>query len=64
MRGVLETEGKLGDSAHGVKAVALRVIAPFFRKHHEIVLPFTIKGTSSHPLLGLDLSPKHTPHKR
>lgn len=58
MEGVLNTTGSLGDSAHGFRALALHVIAPLYRKNHESVVPFKIRGTSSAPLLSLEM-PRH-----
>jgi hypothetical protein len=58
VRGVLETDGKLADATSGFKALVLKVVTPFMRKNRVTVVPFTIKGTASQPLFGLDLDGK------
>jgi hypothetical protein len=56
LQGVLATAGKLSDGTTGFKSVALRVARPFLpiRRHGKITtVPFTIRGSSSHPVLSL-----------
>jgi hypothetical protein len=58
LQGVLETDGKLSDATSGFKALVLKVITPLMKKNRVTVVPFTIKGTSSHPQFGLNLAAK------
>jgi hypothetical protein len=58
LRGVLETGGKLADATSGFKALVVKAITPFMKKNGITTVPFTIKGTSSHPEFPLDLAAK------
>lgn len=58
-RGVLATQGKLGDGATGLKSVFLTIARPFLGIHHQgktTTLLFAIRGSSSHPVLSLSTS--------
>jgi hypothetical protein len=57
-QGVLETDGKLADATSGFKALVVKAITPLMKKNRITTVPFTIKGTSSHPEFGLDLAAK------
>jgi hypothetical protein len=57
-QGVLETDGKLADATSGFKALVVKAITPFLKKNRVTTVPFTIKGTSSHPQFGLDFAAK------
>jgi hypothetical protein len=42
---------------HGMKALMLKVLEPFFKKKHEgYAMPVKITGTYEHPASGLDLN--------
>ena len=58
LRGVLHTNGKLSDTTSGFKAIVLKGLSPFLKKKSVTVVPFTITGTSAHPVFGLDLDGK------
>jgi len=58
LRGVLHTNGKLSDTSSGFKALVLKGIGPFLKKHTTTIVPFTITGTSSQPAFALDLAAK------
>jgi AsmA-like C-terminal region len=58
IQGVLQTDGKLSDATSGFKALVLKVVTPFMKKNRVTIVPFTIKGTSSHPEFKLDLDGK------
>jgi hypothetical protein len=58
LRGVLHTNGKLSDTTSGFKAIVLKGLSPFLKKKSTTVVPFTIKGTSAHPVFALDLEGK------
>ena len=58
IQGVLQTDGKLSDATSGFKALVLKVLTPLMKKNRVTIVPFTIKGTSSHPEFGLDLDGK------
>ena len=62
-RGLLATEGKLGDSTTGFKSALLKVGRPFLaiRRHGKMTTAaFTIRGSSKHPVLSLSASkPAH-----
>jgi hypothetical protein len=55
-KGVLATEGKLGDSATGLKSVLLKIARPFLAIHRQgkiTTVLFTIRGSSKHPVLAV-----------
>ncbi len=58
LRGVLHTNGKLSDTTSGFKAIVLKGLSPFLKKKSTTVVPFTITGTSAHPVFALDLEGK------
>ena len=58
IQGVLQTDGKLSDATSGFKALIVNVLTPLMKKKRVTIVPFTIKGTSSHPEFGLDLDRK------
>ncbi len=56
LHGVLDTTGKLSDSASGFKAVLLKAITPFYKKRPKLtVIPFHITGPLGHITVGLDI---------
>ena len=57
LRGTLKTEAEVSKTTHGVKALMLKVLDPFFKnKHREgYTAPVKISGTYEHPSFGLDL---------
>ena len=58
-RGVLATQGKLGDGATGLKSVLLTIARPFLGIRHQgktTTLLFAIRGSSNHPVLSLSAS--------
>lgn len=57
LRGTLKTEAEVSKTTHGVKALMLKVLDPFFKnKHREgYTAPVKITGTYEHPSFGLDL---------
>jgi hypothetical protein len=57
LRGTLKTEAEVSKTTHGVRAVMLKVLDPFFKnKHREgYTAPVKITGTYEHPAFGLDL---------
>jgi hypothetical protein len=56
LHGQLKTAASLTKTTKGIKAVFAKVIEPFFKKRpHETVVPVHIRGTYSHPNLGLDI---------
>jgi hypothetical protein len=58
-KGVLATEGKLGDGATGFKSAFLKIARPFLAiRHHgkTTTALFTIRGSSNHPVLTLSAS--------
>jgi hypothetical protein len=62
LQGMLATRGKLSDGTNGFKSLALHVARPFLPIHHDgkiTTIPFTIRGTSSHPVLSVSLSRPH-----
>jgi hypothetical protein len=58
LRGVLTTNGKLADTTSGFKSVVVKALGPLITKKSVTVVPFDIKGTSSHPSFALDLAAK------
>lgn len=57
LRGTLKTNAEVSKTTHGVRALMLKVLDPFFKnKHREgYTAPVKISGTYEHPLFGLDL---------
>jgi hypothetical protein len=56
LKGVLATEGKLGDSATGLKSLLLKIARPFLAIHRQgkiTTVLFTIRGSSQHPVLAV-----------
>jgi uncharacterized protein involved in outer membrane biogenesis len=64
LHGTLTTDSRLSNTTHGVKALMLKVLDPFFKKHHQAgyAAPVKITGTYAHPAFGLDLGDRKT-HK-
>jgi hypothetical protein len=57
LRGTLKTDSEPSNTTHGMKALILKVLDPFFKKKHAgYVMPVKITGTYEHPAFGLDLS--------
>lgn len=57
LHGTLEMHSEPSDATQGIKAVMLKVLAPFFKKKPiGYVLPIEITGTYSHPSFRLDLA--------
>jgi AsmA-like C-terminal region len=57
LRGTLKTDSEPSDTTHGMKALMLKVLNPFFKKKPAgYVMPVKITGTYEHPSFGLDLS--------
>ena len=55
LSGTLETRGRLSDTTSGFKALIVKVLTPFLKKHRSAkVVPFRIKGLSSDPAITLD----------
>jgi hypothetical protein len=55
LHGVLDTQGRLSDTASGFKALMLKVITPFFKKEHSVrIVPFKITGSWGNATVGLD----------
>ncbi len=55
LHGVLDTEGRLSDTASGFKALIIKVITPFFKKKHSArIVPFKITGSWGNATVGLD----------
>jgi hypothetical protein len=56
LRGTLKTDSEPSDTTHGMKALMLKVLDPFFKKKHTgYAMPVKITGTYEHPEFGLDL---------
>jgi AsmA-like C-terminal region len=56
LHGTLSTNSELSKTTHGMKAMILKALDPFFKKHHaDYVAPVKITGTYQHPSFGLDL---------
>lgn len=67
LRGTLRTDSEPSNTTHGMKALILKVLDPFFKKKHAgYIMPVKITGTYEHPAFGLDLSDRddEQPHKR
>jgi AsmA-like protein len=60
LRGQLQVDSKISNTASGAKALLLKVMEPFFKKRHKgEVVPVRISGTYEHPTYGLDLNGKN-----
>jgi len=61
LHGTLKTEAEVSKTTHGVKALMLKVLDPFFKnKPSGYLVPVKITGTYDHPTFGLDLgAPKN-----
>jgi len=57
LRGTLKTEAEVSKTTHGVRALMLKVLDPFFKNKHREghTAPVKITGTYEHPSFGLDL---------
>jgi AsmA-like protein len=67
LRGTLKTDSEPSNTTHGMKALILKVLDPFFKeKHAGYMMPVKITGTYEHPSFGLDLSDQDDkkPHKQ
>jgi hypothetical protein len=67
LRGTLKTDSEPSNTTHGMKALILKVLDPFFKKKHSgYTMPVKITGTYEHPSFGLDLSDRDDkqPHKQ
>jgi AsmA-like protein len=57
LRGTLRTDSEPSNTTHGVKALMLKVLEPFFKKKRAgYIMPVKITGTYGHPSFGLDLT--------
>jgi hypothetical protein len=57
LHGTLNTDAGLSQTTHGMKALMLKVLDPFFKKHQAgYTAPVKITGTYDHPSFGLDLA--------
>jgi len=66
LRGTLKTDSEPSNTTHGMKALMLKALAPFFKKKHVgFIMPVKITGSYEHPTFGLDLSDSDDkkPHK-
>ena len=56
LHGTLKTEAEVSKTTHGIKALMMKVLDPFFKnKPNGYVAPIKITGTYDHPSFGLDL---------
>jgi hypothetical protein len=56
LHGTLRTRSELYKTTHGVKALMLKALDPFFKKHQSsYTAPVKVGGTYDHPSFGLDL---------
>jgi hypothetical protein len=56
LHGTLKTEAEISKTTHGIKALMLKVLDPFFKnKPTGYLAPVKITGTYDHPTFGLDL---------
>jgi hypothetical protein len=63
LHGTLNTDAELSKTTHGVKALMLKVLDPFFKKHRAgYAAPVKITGTYDHPSFGLDLADRDSKH--
>jgi hypothetical protein len=60
LHGTLKTDSEPSDATHGMKALMLKVLDPFFKKKHVgYIMPVKITGTYEHPSFGLDLNDRN-----
>jgi AsmA-like C-terminal region len=60
LRGTLKTDSEPSNTTHGMKALILKVLDPFFKKKHVgYIMPVKITGTYEHPSFGLDLNDRN-----
>ena len=57
LHGTLKMDSDLSDTAHGAKAVILKVLDPFFKKKrgHGSDVPVKVSGDYHHPAFGMDV---------
>ena len=56
LHGTLKTEAEFSRTTHGIRALMLKVLDPFFKnKPSGYIAPVKITGTYDHPAFGLDL---------
>jgi hypothetical protein len=56
LHGTLKTDAEPSEATHGMKALMLKILDPFFKKKHGgYAMPVKITGTYGHPTFGLDL---------
>ena len=57
LHGTLKMDSDLSDTAHGAKAVILKVLDPFFKKKrgHGSDVPVKVSGDYHHPSFGMDV---------
>jgi AsmA-like C-terminal region len=56
LHGTLKTEAEVSKTTHGIKALMLKMLDPFFKnKPNGYLAPVKITGTYDHPAFGLDL---------
>jgi hypothetical protein len=57
LRGQLQVDSKISNTASGPKAFLLKIMEPFFKKKRRgEIVPVRISGTFEHPTFGLDLN--------
>jgi hypothetical protein len=55
LHGALKMDSDLSDTAHGAKAVVLKLLDPFFKKKRGgSDVPVKIGGDYHHPIFGMD----------
>jgi hypothetical protein len=60
LHGTLKTEAEVSKTTHGIKALMLKVLDPFFKnKPNGYLAPVKITGTYDHPAFGLDLGDRN-----
>jgi hypothetical protein len=65
LHGTLKTEAEVSKTTHGIKALMLKVLDPFFKnKPNGYLAPVKITGTYDHPSFGLDLGDRKDKSKR
>ena len=56
LHGTLKTESEVSKTTHGIRALMLKILDPFFKnKPNGYLAPVKITGTYDHPTFGLDL---------
>jgi AsmA-like C-terminal region len=57
LRGLLKLDSQISSTQSGAKALLLKAVEPFFKKHKtKEIVPIRISGTYKHPSFGLDLA--------